>query len=487
MSESPVAPPKISKQKAIETLWRKGILHWKLDENQKVMNEFCLNKKDDIIVIGSSRRIGKTYFLVVLGAQTCLAKPNQIVKFIAPTVKDIKRIIAPLIKQITADCPRDLVPKYNTQDHVYRFANGSEIQLAGTDNGRAESIRGNDAHLCIIDEAGFCDDLEYIVTSILLPSVSLTGGKIVMSSTPPRSPDHPFMGFMAKAEASGAFIKRTIYDNPRLNEEKISKIADAIGGKESVDFKREYLVEMITSEDDAVVPEFSSELQKDIVIEKTPPPFYDTYVSMDIGGRDFTAILFGYYDFLLGAVVIQDELVFKGKEILTDNIARQIKQVEAKLWTHKLTGDVKPVSLRVADNNNLILLNDLSSKHGISFVPTLKDNKDAAINNMRMMVRNGRVLINPRCKNLIYHLKAATWKKDRSNFTRSVDGGHWDFIPALYYLLRNINENKNPYPRDYQFHGTSAPIFYNNQETKNTKFEDQISDAFKVKRGKRFR
>ena len=103
------------------------------------------------------------------------------------------------------------------------------------------------------------------------------------------------------------------------------------------------------------------------------------------------------------------------------------------------------------------------------------------------MIKSGRILINPRCKNLIYHLKAATWKKDRTNFARSVDGGHWDFIPALYYLLRNINMSKNPYPRDYQFHGSASPIFYANPETGNTKFEDGISEVFKVKRGKRFR
>lgn len=478
----------MDKKKAIELLWRKGVLHWKLDINQKVMYDFSQNKPDKIIVIGSSRRIGKTFFLVTLAIETCLRRDNAIVKFIAPTVKDIKRIIAPLVREITEDCPLDIKPSYNTQDHVYRFKNGSEIQLAGTENGRAESIRGNQADLCLIDEAGFCDDLDYIVKSILIPTTTTTKGKIIMASTPPRSPDHPFMSFMGHAEAENRFIKRTIYDNPRLSPEDIKEIADSVGGVDSVDFKREYMVEMITSEDDAVVPEFNDNLQKSIVREVERPAFFDNYVSMDIGGRDFTAIVFGYYDFLNNTVVIEDELIFKGKEILTDNIAAQIKSKESFLWTNPMTAEVKTPTLRISDNNNIILINDLATKYGIGFVPTLKDDKDAALNNMRIMLKSGKIIINPRCKNLIFHLKGATWNSARTKYTRSAGGGHWDMIDALVYLLRNINFSKNPYPQGYEYRHSGNPVFYTNQEQTNlSSFEKGIKDIFKLKINRRFK
>lgn len=424
MSQSQVQA-RIDKKKAIEALWRRGILKWKLDKNQLEMYEFSRDDRHSIVVIGSSRQLGKSFFLTTLAIEECLRQPYTIVKFIAPKVKDIKRIIAPLIREITQDAPKDLIPSYSTQDHIFKFENGSEIQLAGTDNGHAESIRGNKAHLCIIDEAGFCDDLDYIVNSILIPTTTTTNGKIIMASTPSRAPDHPFMDFMRQAQAEDRFIKKTIYDNPRLTEAQIDKIAAAIGGKDSVDFKREYLVEIIVSEDDAVVPEFTPELQKLIIGEVPRPPFFDSYLAMDIGGSDLTVVLFAYYDFRNARVVVEDEIVY-GKKMLTDQLAIDIKQKEADLWANRATGEVRPPLLRVADNNNIILLNDLSAKHNLSFTPTLKDNKEAALNNMRMLIKGQKFIIHPRCKTLISHLSGAIWNKARTSYARSVDKGHYD-------------------------------------------------------------
>lgn len=483
---SPPDLPKKSKEaedkerlKAIEALWKKSVLYWKLDKNQMEMYKFAREHPEQIIVIGSSRQLGKSFFLTTLAIEECLRNPFSIVKFVAPKVKDIRRIITPLIREITADCPKELKPKYKSQEHIFSFPNGSEIQLAGTDNGHAESIRGTKANLCIIDEAGFCSDLDYVVNSILIPTTTTTGGKIIMSSTPSKSPDHPFMKFLAQAQLENRFIKKTIFDNPRLTKAHIDNLARALGGYESVDFKREYLVELLISEDDAVVPEFSKELQLKVVKEQPHPPYYDCYVAMDIGITDLTAVLFAYYDFVNGTLIIEDELVLKGQAMLTDNLALLIKEKEKALWSHKYTGEAKQVHLRVADNNNPILLQDLAVKHGITFMPTLKDNKHAAINNMRMLLKSEKILINPKCKNLIYHLESAIWAKDRNNFARSADKGHFDFVDSLSYLCRNVNFNKNPYPENYNFIG-KGPVFFNEPESKaSNHFEKQLETMVK--------
>lgn len=479
----------LTRKQAIEALWRKGILHWKLHSGQKDMHDLIKDSPHPIIIIGCSRQLGKSYCMTLIAIEHCLQSPNIIVKFIAPKAKDIRRIIAPIIRDITADCPEDLKPKFNSRENIYVFPNGSEIQLAGTDNGHAESIRGNKAHLCIIDEAGFCDELDYVVKSILLPTMTRTGGKLIMASTPSKSPDHPFMSFFDQAEAEGRLIKKTIYDNPHLSEEEINRIADALGGKNSVDFRREYLVERIISEDDAVVPEFSGssgkELQEKIIKEWVKPPYYDYYVSMDIGGKDLTAVLFAYYDFLQAKLVIVDEYVASG-QVLTDEIARNIKEIEARNFSNKF-GEVLPPLLRVADNNNIILLNDLSVKHGINFIPTLKDNADAALNNMRMLLRSEKIIIDPKCKVLISHLNGAIWNKARNSFARSADKGHYDMVHALVYLCRNVNFNRNPYPPGYNIIGNPAnafsadPNFFKPRQD----FEKKIEEQFKVRKFRR--
>ena len=416
---------KVDKRQAINLLWKQGNLRWKLDKNQLEIYQFINSTNEKTIVIGSSRRIGKSYFLLTYAIQFCLKNPNSIVKFIAPTRQMVTSYVRPLFYEITVDCPKEILPTYKTKENIYKFYNGSEIQLAGTDNGNADRIRGGNAHLCILDEVGFIDDLDYVVNSVLLPTTTMTKGKIVMASTPPKSPDHPFIGFIKRAEESGSYIRKTIYDNPRLNKEEIEDIAASVGGFDTVDFKREYLAELVISEDDAVVPEFTDKLQQEIVKEVVRPPMADTYVAMDIGGSDLTAIIFGFYDFITATIVIQDELIFN-RRVLTDEIATAVQNKEMELWGFK-----KPL-LRVADNNNVILLNDLGIKHGLHFMPTLKDDKIAQLNNMRMMLKRKKIIIDPKCRTLISHLKGATWNKQRTSYTRSADKGHYDlcFTPG---------------------------------------------------------
>jgi hypothetical protein len=479
----PEEPKKtISKKDAVEALWRKSVLYWKLDSNQQEMYNFVVKGTHKITVIGASRQLGKSYAMVVLAIEQCLKQPNAIVKFIAPKAKDIRRIIKPLVTEITADCPKDLKPEFSTQDQVFKFHNGSEIQLAGTDNGHAESIRGNKAHLCIVDEAGFCDDLDYIVNSILIPTTTTTRGKIVLASTPSKAADHPFMTFLKHAESEGRFIKKTIYQNPRLNADDIALIANSLpGGITGTDFKREYLVEMITSEEDAVVPEFNATIESLIVREWIKPPYSDSFEAMDIGGSDLTVVLFAYYDFVNGKIIVEDEIVLSGKKMLTDSLALQIKEKEVKLWSHPQTGEVKQPLLRVSDNNNIILLNDLAIKHQLNFMPTLKDNADAQLNNMRMLIRSEKIIIHPRCKTLIFHLRSATWNKSRTSYIRSADQGHYDAVDALKYLCRNIDMKKNPYPANYHLANHHASVFTNiNPKDAVTELEHKLKDVFKI-------
>lgn len=435
-------PKIITKDKAKEILWKKGNLAFKLDQTQLELYNFVRNHEKHILVIGASRRLGKSYFLLTLAYEECLRAPNRIVKYVAQTLKEVKKITDNLRKEFEKDMPRELRPHFHTHHHTLIFPNGSEIHFGGTENGRGENIRGTDAHLAIVDEAGFCDDLEYIVQSVLFPLTSLTGGKIILASTPSKSIDHPFIKMWREAELDGRFIKKTIFDNPRLTKERIDELAEAVGGYDSVTFRREYMAEIITSEEDSVIPEFTKEIEQEIVREYPRPLYYNAYVAMDIGGADLTAILFAYYDFRESVIVIEDELMFK-KGSLSDDIALGIKEKEKTLWQ-------SPTNIyRFSDNNNIILLNDLGIKHGLFFVPTLKDNKEAALNDVRLKIKAKRIIINPRCKNLIAHLKGAVWAKNKKTFAKTKEMGHYDFVDALTYLVRNINYNNNPYPDSF--------------------------------------
>jgi hypothetical protein len=176
---------------------------------------------------------------------------------------------------------------------------------------------------------------------------------------------------------------------------------------------------------------------------------------MDVGFVDLTVALFAYYDFKEATIVIMDELVTNGAEMTTESLARDIRHKEKiRFFDHTANIECEPY-LRVMDNE-LKLINDLSRLHEITFIPTAKDNKEAAVNNMRIWVSQGRVKIHERCKHLLYHLEYGQWDKSRRKFKhlndspdKSVRGGHVDAADALIYLVRNILEHRNPFPEDF--------------------------------------
>lgn len=463
-------------------LWEKGILHWKLDVTQKKLYDFFHGKTDKTIVVNASRRLGKSFFLLVLALEQCIQKPKSIVKFIQPETGMIRKNINPDFEEMLLDCPADLRPKFMTQDSMWVFPNGSKIHLVGTDNGNYDKLRGSNAHLALIDEAGFCNDLAHIIKSILIPTTTLTRGRIVLSSTTPPDPNHEFIAYMQLAESNGTLIRKTILDAvedhkneevPRITQEIIADIIKSyINGIDDEGFRTEYLCEVIYNSSDAVLPEFTKEIQQDTVVEWPTPPFCDKYVSMDIGFQDLTVVLFAYWDFDHAVLVVEDEYVINGPEMTTKRLATDIMEKEEKLWRNKLTGEYEKPYIRVSDNN-LILLNDLQREYGLTFLPTDKQNKDAYINMLRNMISNRQIIVKPNCKTLISHMKLATWDKSRKSFKRSGDNGHFDAVDSLAYLVRNLDMSRNPYPRGYNMTrmGNRDNLFLNpNYDEQNEKY-----------------
>jgi hypothetical protein len=491
----------ITAKDAVRELWHRVILTYKLHAVQKQMTASYISQNKEITVIASSRRLGKSFWLCVLAVEQCLKVPNSIVKYVCPKKNMVKTILQPIMTEICKDAPAELKPEFRSNAYIYEFPNGSQIQMAGTDNGHHETLRGSKSELWIVDEAGFCDELTYVVNTILAPTADTTGGRGIIASTPSKTSDHEFISdFYYPAELDGSLIKYTVYDNPLLSKADVVKIINRYPLKEKdPEFMREYLCLVVNNGDRSIVPEFTPELQEKIVKEVQRPPFFDCYVGMDIGGKDYTVVLFGYYDFMQARLVVEDELVFGKKgnsrrgnedtgfillpEFRIDDFVKYVNKKEEELWKHPLSGEIKKPYLRIADNNNVIFLNDLLYKHNLQFLPTRKDNRDAAINNMRQMLAEERIIIHPRCKTLIQHLKVGIWAKNKKDFERSAANGHFDAIPALYYLVRNLDEKRNPYPPGYQRDNTHS--YYTPQAGKQfTPAQQTWVDLFKSRKSR---
>lgn len=454
------------KQHKKNELWRRGVLHWKLDTTQRELYDLFYNSSHKIMTWLLSRRQGKTYTLCILALEQCIRQPNSIVKFVSPTKTQIMQIVRPIFRQILEDCPQDIKPEFRSKDYIYYFPNGSEIQLAGTDNGHAEKLRGGDSHIWFIDEAGSCDDLNNVIKSILLPTTLITNGKGVLASTPPRESEHEFLKYIEDAELKGSLIKKTIDDNPRITKQQKDELIQEVGGINSEECRRELYCEIIKDSIRAVIPEYDVALEKEIIKEWPRPPFFDAYEGMDTGGKDLTVVLYGYYDFRADRIIIEDETVvnFQNKETNIQSFVKEINKKEIELWKNPISLEYKAPYIRVSDID-YILIQELYSQSQklfpreqvINFQIAKKDELGSAVNNLRVLLANKKIIIHPRCETLRRHLKNIKWDKARKKFARSADNGHYDAVAALIYFIRNIIYAKNPYPSTYN--STSRDLF----------------------------
>lgn len=447
----------LTRKEILNELWRQGVLDWKLKDVQKKVKEDILNDTTKTSVVLMSRRNGKSYLMLTMAIEQCIKKPNSIVKYVFPLQKDAKTVIRPLMRMILepdedqdAWCPKNVKPEWKEQDKCYVFPNGSVIQMTGSDNGSIDNVRGGFSDACIVDEAGFVDDLKYGVRSVLGPTTKTTGGRIILVSTPSKNADHDFItSFVMPYLAAGRLKIYTIHDNPNVKLE--DALEDYPDGDKDPDFRREYLCALPFSSERAILHSFSPEKAELIVKEGIErPPYFDRYVSMDLGFKDLTGVLFGYYDYMKATLVIEDEIVLE--QMNTEKLAELIVEKERELYKNPIDNSIIAPYRRVSDNN-LIVINDLRLLHGLEFVPTKKDNKQAAINALDIDIANDRVIIHPRCKNLLYHMRFAEWNRQGTEFKRLRDdpntklkGGHADLLDCLIYMHRNVIKSHNPYP-----------------------------------------
>lgn len=437
------------KVRARKLLWRVGNLLWKLHPGQRKLDLTLRNAKGAVVVFNVSRQWGKTYFAVLKAIELALKSKSRI-RYATAFESDLVEFVLPAFEAILEDCPEHLRPKYHVQRKRFTFANGSEIKLVGLDR-KPNGLRGNTIDFIILDEAGFISRLDYLHTSVIVPLIThRPKAKILVISTPPETPDHPFWDFVDRAILEGAYACFTIDENPMLTPDDIGRIEREMGGRHTTAFRREYLCQRIIEASRAIIPEWDdSHIQEPFIDEFYP--YYQKYEALDLGvKRDLTLNLYSHYDFKLRTLFVHDETAIKGPELNTRILAGLIKEKELLLWSDpKKPGTLYPVHLRVSDNNNPLLVQDLAQLHNLPFVETSKDKLHEMVNLVKIWVSEGRVKVSPQCKQLIGCLRSGIWTIKRDKFDHSKVFGHFDALAALVYLIRNIDDSYNPIPHHH--------------------------------------
>lgn len=394
------------------------------------------------------------------------------------------------MEKVFSDCPEDIKPVLDAH-LTLNFRNGSSVIFRGSNNQQHRVRRGNDLQIAAIDEARDVDDLDSLIDSVVIPSLFTTSGRLIISSTPADTDDHPLHAIKQAAEREGWISHYTIYDAHKTDpiDFPIDRIEQ--WKKETTDvtaWEREYMAKWVKDPTKIIIPEwndtFVQGLEHDEYFQH-----YQKYSALDSGVRDKTVGIFGYYNFHMAKLIIESEMVLKDAEVITSKMADIIKATERQLGyqvihdtkdpKYKMLSLHEKVYRRVADNDNLILINDLNSLHDLNFYATRKDELPAMINLTREWVKDGRIIIDKSCKELLGCLNNAIWDKNKKELARSKIYGHFDALMALVYLVRNVDTQTNPIPKyfnkSYVTH--AIPMIPYNQQTS----AHALANAFTVK------
>jgi len=437
--------------------WRKGNLSWLLHDGngdpskgQLASRALVRSTPSRIVVLDIARRWGKSFFFAVEAIETGLTIPGARIPYACGTVTSLREFIVPIFAAIIATAPDDLRPELVGDE--LRFKNGSRVVFAACeDRAKAERLRGPKSHKIIVDEAGFIPVLEYVVNSVLLFQLAGTGGKLLMGSSPPDSPSHPFVDFYKRAEAASAAMTATIYDTPMLTPEDIAELAFACGGEQTVTWQREGLARFLTDPTRALVPEFAMYEEQivqeyvAVVPEGYSEPAVDRYIVGDLGFVDLSAMLFAEWDFNGATLFVVDEDFTE--RVTTDELQHRTDAKAKALWGEApiYRRHLDATARARADMQKLQVDGDPTAEN--AWRAANNHERDVLINRLRLATSRLSYRIHPRCVNLIRHLRNGVWNERKTDFARPGGAdGHYDGVAAMMYLIRHLDTSHNPTP-----------------------------------------
>lgn len=460
-------------ERARRELWFRGDLSYLLRPHGQLWcyqhyHRRIIERPNDLnrLVLNCHRRMGKTFFLLILAIERALRYPGQQVKFVAPTKEEAKGIVEPILRTILDHCPKQLRPRTRGGRQEYIFHNPrwerdevSELKLYGVNNQHEDDARGLACDLGLFDEAGYFDNLPYVLESVFLYQFARRQmPAMILSSSMPESMAHSFVEkYIPVSQESGDYLEVPGSKNPDYTEADKRLILQIIdGGESSVNYRREVECLRVSDESQMILPEFQTAMAEIVVPEYERPRHFQPWVCLDTGWVDFTAILFAYVDWEEQLLVIEDVIFQHYKS--TGQIARYIEETEERLWPREMLAKMEKKVRRVGDCTEQ-QLNDFRKDHKVPIKNVENYDPGGAIARLRSAIqkRKVRIIRKPSTEPLIYQCLHGIWKETndgkRKDFARvssvgatSMLMGHCDCIAALMYLWRSVKMRENPNP-----------------------------------------
>ena len=358
-----------------------------LHENQKLINKHPAKFR----VIKAGKRFGKTKLALYRIVRKAFEFPGETFWYIAPTYRQAKNIAWHELNWLI---PKELIKRSVENELTKEFVNGSRLQLIGADN--PDSLRGPKLRHATFDEAAYIaeDIWPTIIAGQLLGNVG--GGTADFISSPNDKGRNWYSNFWddaklkeQKGDKDWAAFYYTIYDNPTIPRDEIDRLREQV-----TDDK--WQVEYMAIESALSGIRFS-EFNKDNVGElKWENPILVR--AIDWGIAHPTTCLFLQVDMRNKLVYVEDEYFKSG--FLIKESCEVIKQMTG---SRDVAFSVIDPATCKRDAHDGRTDKDEFGRYGIYCLPG--DNRNRGYDIVKMFLKHKRLIINPKCKNLLYELK----------------------------------------------------------------------------------
>lgn len=376
-----------------------------------------------------SRRAGKSIGAAAYFYETGLARSNISMLYLAPTLKQAKRILWKPLKDIAKD--RDIPVKFNDSEYTVTFENGSILYLSGAkDASEVSKYLGYPLALVIIDESqAFRAYLQELVDDVLGPTLYDYAGTVVLLGTPGPVPAGYF--YETTNNKHWSHHHWTMFQNPYLKIksgrdplELVLEDCDRMGlTLESPRIQRNAYGRWVVDSDSLVFRYGPHNHFADL------PPGKDwTYViGADLGWSDADAVaVIGWCE--LGPEVYLIEEWIRAKSGITE-LAQTLQGMVENYSPLGIVMDTAGLGTKIAE--------ECRRRFGLPIEATKKSEKYAHIELLNDAMRRGHF----RAKNssrFAQDCYLVEWDRDKSTGDRLViaDAYHSDICDAVLYAYR---------------------------------------------------
>lgn len=374
-----------------------------------------------------SVRAGKTTACAADLVETALGMPGTIGLYITLARSSAKRIIWPELHRLNREYQLNAKP--NEQDLSLKFPNGSIIYCSGASNEpEIEKFRGlSNVALAYIDESqAFRSHIKELVEEIIVKRLYDTNGRCRLIGTPGPVP----AGYFYEASHSSKWSHHawTLHSNiwiQRKSGKTVEELIQQDMDRKGVDIndpaiQRECFGRWVLDTNSLLLT-YNPGVNH---YEDLPVDKYDYILGIDLGHKDSDALCLLAYSPASPVTWLVEEIVTPNQ--LTDDLAKQIKGLEAKYGNMTMVADAGGLGLKIVE--------DLMARYGFFINKAEKQGKMADYRFLNNALRTGMFRAKKESR-FAEDCNLLEKDIDKSTPEKIVVKGHSDAVDAALYAF----------------------------------------------------